>query len=99
MRLVLPWRVLVFEWDPVKAESVSRKHGITFEDAATVFADPFAITIPDLLHSIDEDRYVTIGATQRNRVLVVSHTPRGSRIRLITARPAEPDERREYEQA
>jgi uncharacterized DUF497 family protein len=89
---------LEFEWDPDKARAVEVDHGISFTEAATVFADPLAATIFDQTHSHSEDRFVTIGRTAADRIVVVAHTPRGSRIRLITARPATSAEKRAYEQ-
>jgi hypothetical protein len=85
------------EWEEAKAEDVERERGIAFEDAATVFLDPLAITIPDVGHSTVEDRYATIGTTRAGRLLVVIHADRGRRVRIITAWPATPAERRSYE--
>ena len=89
---------LVFEWDPLKADQVESDHGVTFDEASTVFQDPLAATKRDEAHSADEDRFVTIGTTSAERLVVVVHTPRGSRIRLITAREAPRAEVRTYEQ-
>lgn len=83
------------EWDPVKALSNRRKHGVDFADAVGVFEDPLAITIPD--DEPSEDRDVTIGRGFLDRTLVVVYTWRGSAIRLISARKATPRERRAYE--
>jgi uncharacterized DUF497 family protein len=69
-----------FEWDPRKAKINLRKHGVSFTEAGTVFGDNFAITVPDPDHSNDEDRYITIGWSDRRRLLVISHTDRGGRI-------------------
>jgi uncharacterized DUF497 family protein len=80
--------VLIFEWDEKKAKQNIKKHGISFEEAATVFGDPFSITIYDPLHSGDEDRFVILGISNKNRVLVVVHTDRDERIRIISARNA-----------
>jgi len=88
-----------FEWDADKAAANYRKHGITFPEAATAFGDPLAITIPDVRHSVDEDRYALIGRSERDRLLVVMHTDRGHAIRIISARTATPRERRKYAQA
>lgn len=88
---------LTFEWDPSKAAENARKHGVTFEEAASVFADPLSLTVPDTLHSDDEDRFVTVGHSSSGKVLVVVHTERGDRFRLIGARPATRRERRTYE--
>lgn len=86
-----------FEWDPKKAESNFQKHGVSFAEAATVFFDLLSITVPDPLHSIDEDRFVISGLSYRQRHLVVVHLDRGDRIRIITARLATPTERKKYE--
>ena len=63
-----------FEWAPRKAESNLRKHGVSFTEAGTVFGDELAITVPDPDHSVDEERYITIGWSARRRLLMVSHT-------------------------
>jgi uncharacterized protein len=90
---------LIFEWDADKAQSNERKHGVTFEEASTVFADPFASTIYDPDHSDDEDRYLSLGLSSENRVLVVSFTDRDEKIRIISARVASRRERKQYEEA
>ena len=89
---------LVFEWDPRKARGNVAKHGVTFDEASTVFQDVLSATIGDPLHSEDEERFVLIGHSHRGRLLVVVHTERGDRVRVITARPATARERREYEE-
>ncbi len=89
--------MLIFEWDEDKAKQNIRKHGVSFEEAATVFGDPFSITIYDPLHSREEDRFVILGMSNKNRLLVVIHTERGDRIRIISARKATKKERRQYE--
>lgn len=86
-----------FEWDPRKAEINLRKHNVSFTEAGTVFGDALSITVPDPDHSIDEDRYITIGWSNRRRLLIVSHTDRGNRIRIISARELTPSERKTYE--
>lgn len=86
-----------FEWDPRKAEINLRKHGVSFTEAGTVFGDDLAITVPDPDHSNDEDRYITIGWSDRRRLLMVSHTDRSDRIRIISARGLTKAERKEYE--
>jgi uncharacterized protein len=88
---------LQFEWDPPKAERNLALHGVTFEEAATAFGDPLSITIDDPLHSVDEDRYILIGHSHRGRLLVIVHAERGSRIRIISARPATARESEGYE--
>ena len=89
---------LVFEWDDRKAKRNIKKHGVSFEEASTVFADPLAVTIYDPLHSDEEHRYVTLGQSQRRRLLVVVFTDRDERIRIISARVATRRERRDYEE-
>jgi uncharacterized DUF497 family protein len=90
---------LSFEWDRRKARSNRRKHRVSFREAAAVFADPFSITIADPVHSSDEEeRQVLIGATRTLRLLVVVHTERGDRIRIISARQATRAEQEQYEQ-
>jgi len=73
--------MLIFEWDPQKAKSNLIKHGVSFEEASTAFQDTLSLTIDDPLHSIDEDRVVLIGMSNKNRLLVVVHTERGDNIR------------------
>ena len=88
----------MFEWDQDKAESNLKKHKVAFSEASTVFADPLSVTFADPDHSIGEDRYVTIGTSDRHRVLVISHTDRADRIRIISVRKASNKERRAYEE-
>ena len=87
-----------FEWDAGKDETNVAMHGVSFEEAATVFGDPFAATIHDPIHSQDESRSVTIGVTAAGRLVVVVHTDRGDSIRLISAREPTRAERRAYEE-
>lgn len=84
-----------FEWDRRKAEINLRKHGVDFADAATIFDDEYAVTVPDT--SSDEDRFAALGTDAMGRLLVVVYTWRGDRIRLISARQATRPERRDYE--
>ncbi|HJT77544.1 MAG TPA: BrnT family toxin [Gemmataceae bacterium] len=86
-----------FEWDDAKAESNERKHGVSFAEAMTVFGDPLSLTGFDPGHSDDEDRYITMGTSAAGRLLIVSHTDRGDKVRLISAREATRRERRDYE--
>ena len=86
-----------FEADPDKARTNWLKHRVSFEEAATAFFDPLEVTIHDPAHSADEDRFITIGRSNFDRLLVVSYTERGSTIRIISARAATPRERRSYE--
>ena len=87
-----------FDWDPRKARGNLHKHGIDFDEASTVFADTLSITIPDPDHSEDEERWVTMGLSNRQRVLVVVHTEEEETIRIISARSADRLERRKYEE-
>lgn len=89
---------LQFEWDDRKAQANFRKHGIGFSEALSVFVDPFSITVDDPDHSVNEDRFVDIGISDRGRPLVVVYTERGTRIRLISCRRATSNERQLYEQ-
>jgi uncharacterized protein len=90
---------LEFEWDPQKAESNRREHGVSFEEAESAFRDPLHVVIPDPDHSEREERFVLLGRSSAGRLLVVSHTERGRRIRLISARPATRREKRDYEES
>lgn len=87
-----------FEWDKKKAGENERKHDVTFQEGATVFGDPLAVTFADPDHSADENRYITFGLSRSNRLLVVSHTDRGDRIRVINARLMTRHERKIYEE-
>lgn len=86
-----------FEWDDLKAASNKRKHGVSFTEAMTVFGDPLSLTAFGPDHSAEEDRFITIGNAAMGRLIVVSHTDRGSQIRIISARAATKTERKEYE--
>jgi uncharacterized protein len=87
---------VTYEWDPRKAQTNRRKHGISFEEAASVFQDARAITFDDPDHSEEEPREITIGMSTRSRVLFLSHCDRDDRIRIISARLATPKERKQY---
>lgn len=89
---------LRFEWDPKKARSNLAKHGISFDEASTAFGDISSIAIHDPLHSEDEERYVLIGRSCRDRLLTVVHTERVDRIRIISARQATKREKLRYEE-
>lgn len=90
---------LRFIWDPRKASANVRKHGISFEEASTAFGDPLSITVPDSHHSEDETRFVLIGRSTKERLLVVVHAEREqTEIRLISARSAGRRERQSYEE-
>jgi uncharacterized DUF497 family protein len=81
-----------------RLSATRRKHGVTFDEATTVFGDPLALTFDDVEHSEDEPRFLTFGISSGNRALVVAHTARGDNIRIISARAMTPSERRDYEQ-
>ena len=87
-----------FEWDPDKAAVNETKHGVTFLEAATVFGDPLALTFVDPDHSVNEQRYLTFGLSRLGRFLIVSHTDREVRIRVISARVMTRQEVRIYEE-
>lgn len=89
---------IAFEWSPTKAVANQRKHGVSFEEARTVFEDDEALLIPDLDHSVSEERFILLGLSSAVRVLVVVHCERvdGNVIRLISARKADPAERATY---
>ena len=89
---------LQFEWDPFKAHSNLQKHKVSFDEAATVFFNPLAAIFDDEWHSLDEVREILIGHSTQNRLLSVSYTERGDRIRIISARLATSQERRDYEE-
>jgi uncharacterized protein len=89
---------LRFEWNKTKAAGNLDKHGVSFEEAATVFRDPLSATTPDPDHSVDEERFVTFGVSTSGRLLVVAHADRDDTIRIISARPATPGERTIYEE-
>jgi len=87
-----------FEWDSKKAESNTRKHGVTFEEASTAFGDPLSLLMPDADHSLNEERYLVLGMSNRQKLLVVAFAERPPRTRLISARRATPAERRRYDE-
>jgi uncharacterized DUF497 family protein len=88
----------IFEWDPKKAESNARKHGVTFDEASTAFGDPLALLMPDPDHSFGEERYVLLGMSNRRGLVVAAFAERPPRTRLISARRATGQEQRRYEQ-
>ena len=90
---------LTFEWDDEKAQDNLRDHGVSFEESCTIFGDTLSLTIDDPLHSIEEERLITIGSSNRGRILVVVHIGRGDNIRIISTRLATPRERRGYGEA
>jgi len=90
--------VLLFEWDPEKAFKNQKIHDVTFDEASTAFKDTLSLTIYDPLHSENENRFILIGNSHKNRLLVIVHTERGDRIRIISARKAKKNEREYYEE-
>lgn len=86
-----------FEWDPAKAAENLGKHGVSFEEASTVFGDPLSLTTPDPRHSQDEPRFAILGTSVIGRLLAVYHAERTGRIRIISAREATRRERSDYE--
>jgi uncharacterized protein len=87
-----------FDWDPKKAASNEAKHGVSFEEAATVFGDPLSDTYNDPDHSWQERRFIIIGTSAQGRLLFVAHTDDGEIVRLISAREATRKERKFYEE-
>ena len=87
-----------FEWDPMKAKANLRKHNVGFEEASTIFGDPFALTFSDPAHSMGEHRFLGFGISRSGTLLVVSFTERRKKIRLISARKATHHERDLYEE-
>ena len=87
-----------YEWDPAKAAANQRKHRVSFDEAATVFLDPLAMSAPDPDRSAGEVRYITFGMSSLARLLVVSHTYRQGAMRIISARRADRSERKMYEE-
>ncbi|MGH8000900.1 MAG: BrnT family toxin [Brasilonema sp.] len=87
-----------FDWDKEKERANLKKHKVSFDEASTVFNDPFYFTIDDTLHSTGEYRFIVIGYSQTQQLLFVVYTERGDNIRIISARPATSRERRIYEQ-
>ena len=90
--------MIEFEWDRQKARANRLKHRISFGEAATVLRDPLGITVFDPEHSQEEDRYITVGTSNRGRAVMVAHMERGNRIRIISARALSRAEREQYEE-
>ena len=90
--------MLLFEWDPSKAKKNIKIHGVSFDEASTSFKDTLSLTIYDPLHSDEEDRFVLIGNSYKNRLLAVVHTEREDKIRIISARKTTKNERKQYEE-
>jgi len=93
---------LIFEWDENKARSNLKKHRVRFDEAKTLFSDPFLITFPDEYHSDNEERLISIGCSALGRILLVVHCERREAdnviLRIISCRKATPQERRTYEE-
>ncbi len=87
-----------FEWDQAKARSNLAKHGVSFDEASTVFGDPLSVTLRDPTHSQEEDRFVTIGVSSKLNAVVVVHTDRADAVRIVSARRAAARERKSYEE-
>ena len=90
--------MLLFEWDLNKAKKNIKIHGVSFDEASTAFRDGMSLTIYDPLHSDEEDRLILIGNSCKNRLLVIVHTERGDKIRVISAKKATKKERKQYEE-
>lgn len=90
---------LYFEWDTNKARNNLQKHQVSFDEASTIFDDPQFITFLDEEHSTEEDRYITIGLSNKNRLIIVAHTERNGNIRIISAREATKNEEKFYQEA
>jgi len=90
--------MLLFEWDSGKARKNTEIHGVSFDEASTAFRDTLSLTIYDPLHSDEEERQILIGNSYKNRLLVVVHTERGDKIRIISARKATKNEKKQYEE-
>ncbi len=86
-----------FHWDEEKAEKNLKKHGVSFEEASTVWDDLFFIDFYDEEHSIDENRFLIVGESKQNKLLIVSYVERENSVRIISAREITPKERRNYE--
>ena len=90
---------LQFDWDPKKARRNLRKHGISFEEASTIFDDPLYISFLDAEHSAEEERHITIGMSNKVRLLMAAHTERKKMVRIISARKATKNEEKFYNEA
>jgi len=89
--------MVLLEWDPEKARRNLKKHGVSFDEAVTVFYDPLSATFDDPDHSEGEQRLITVGFSSQTRLLVVGHTDRGNAVRIINARLATAHERKKHE--
>jgi len=89
---------LTFEWDETKAKTNFKKHKVAFDEGKTIFGDPFLLTFPDIDSADVEERYVNIGVSAKDRILVLTHTERQGKIRIISCRKATANERKKYEE-
>ena len=89
---------MIYEWDPKKAKANLRKHGVSFEEALTAFADPLARIFDDEDHSVEEQREIIVGYSAKERLLVVCFTAQGESVRIFSARKATRREKKEYEE-
>ena len=91
---------MIYEWDPKKADENLKRHNISFDEATSVFTDLLALTFDDPDHSLDEKRYVTIGTSNKQRILFLSHADRGEdHVRIISSRPATATEAHAYQES
>lgn len=91
---------MIYEWDPKKASANLKKHKVSFDEASTVFTDPFALSFDDPDHSLDESRSITIGTSAKQRILFLSHADRGEdHVRIIHARSATKTEAHAYQES
>ena len=90
---------LTFEWDEVKAKTNFKKHKVSFEEGKTIFNDPLLFTFPDDVHSSTEERFINIGLSANGLILVLTHTERQDKIRIISCRKATAQERKFYEES
>ncbi len=91
---------MLYEWDPKKAQANLRKHRVSFDEAASVFTDPLALTFDDPSHSVDEERFITIGTSNKQRVLFLAHADHGEdHVRIIRARSATKTESHGYQES
>nr|WP_318728443.1 BrnT family toxin [Roseofilum sp. Guam] len=91
-------QLMEFEWNPDKAKLNYEKHQVSFPEAATVFNDPLSVTFPDPDHSVGESRYIIIGLSRWQQLLIVAHTERSDQVRIISARKVTRQEQRFYEE-
>ena len=87
-----------YEWDAAKARQNITRHGVSFEEASSVFDDPLLVTYPDTIHSIQEVRYISVGYSKHGKLLLVVHTDRENKVRIVSSRKATRQERKAYEE-